>query len=125
MKAISEAMEEVTVDLTEDQAKRINDIRTAIEGGELGAPARLPLFSVFDKTAQTWSMPVPRENPLLYLRDVRGGAAAPNSLLGMFPDDFEVFEVGHFEPVTGSVFVAAVGQRRSLATVRELLAKES
>ncbi|AXH75449.1 MAG: nonstructural protein [Microviridae sp.] len=59
------------------------------------------MFSVYDSKAQVFSNPFTSHNTFTALRDFQAAALDGNSQISQYPEDFVLFEIGHFEDETG------------------------
>lgn len=58
-------------------------------------------FAIRDSKAQTYGTPWFKHNNELAIRDFHGLIKSPNSLYGMFPTDYALFEIGRYNIETG------------------------
>ena len=77
------------------------------------------IYSIRDRKVGTYEKPVYGINLATFLRDLAIAAGQPGSLLGSYPDDFEVCCLGTFSPEGGVIELNP--QPALLGTVRDLL----
>lgn len=61
----------------------------------------LTMFSVRDLKAGTYGQPFALANRAVAMRTFSSWVADPNSFFARYPHDFELFEVGSFDQLTG------------------------
>lgn len=63
----------------------------------------LKLFTVRDNKAGTYGQPFALANRNVALRTLSGWVRNPESFISQYPDDFELFEVGDFDQMSGKL----------------------
>lgn len=76
------------------------------------------MFSILDVKCSTYMPPFYESHSEIAKRNLVEASKNPESLLGKYPDDFVLFEVGMFDETTCMVEQASA--KISLGTVREL-----
>lgn len=64
---------------------------------------KLGLYSILDKKAGVYSSPFSAMNAEVACRMVCTSMSDPNSNLGKFPDDYQVWCIGEFDDTTGNI----------------------
>lgn len=68
------------------------------------SPVLLALFSVRDLKAGTYGQPFALANRQVAMRTFSTWVLNPESFFSKFPHDFELFEVGSFDQLTGEFY---------------------
>lgn len=63
----------------------------------------LKCFSVYDRKAGTYGQPFALATRGVAMRTFESWVTDPNSFFAKFPDDFELFEVGEFDTISGEL----------------------
>jgi len=61
------------------------------------------IYSIFDKKALSYSAPFFVPNELVAMRSVGSAVADKSSLLGQYPEDYDLYEVGSWDDQAGAV----------------------
>lgn len=66
------------------------------------------LYSVFDKKAAVYCAPFLAHNMASAIRDLSRAANDPQSVVGQYPSDYELYEVGDWDENTGVIEARSV-----------------
>lgn len=66
------------------------------------------IFAIFDLKAQAFLTPFFSENVNTAMRSLESTANSPESFLGMYPNDYEVYRLGEFHVDNGTIVPADV-----------------
>ena len=63
----------------------------------------IPVYSVYDKKAQSYSPPFLASRHTVAIRMVTASCSDPNSLVCMYPNDYRLDQIGFFCEATGAL----------------------
>lgn len=66
------------------------------------------LYSIYDKKAKVFGLPFHAPSDVVAMRQVSVAAKDPQLQLAMFPDDFDLYQIGYFDDQTGKITVPGV-----------------
>lgn len=63
----------------------------------------LKIFSLRDLKAGSYGQPFALANRAVAMRNLQDWSRNPESFIARYPSDFELYEVGEFDPATGTL----------------------
>lgn len=63
----------------------------------------LKIFAIYDRKAGTYGQPFALQSRGVALRTLQSWVSDPASFFAKFPDDFELYEIGEFNQMDGSI----------------------
>lgn len=61
------------------------------------------IYSIFDEKAEIFSTPFFQQNDAMAIRSFQDLANDPNSTVHKHPEDYKLYEIGHFEDLSGLI----------------------